>query len=122
MDFTVVTPAVFMYVDSACEEALTCEKFGAKYEDWIALQSGTVGSVFFIVDLDEIPELRNTIGIDQTPWFTNNYNGIFEYSGPVADHDWFSFMQNIRTVNKKPAKVDAEIAETFDGTIKRNAK
>lgn len=52
--------------------------------------------MFFIVDLDEAPEIRKEVGITETPWFTNNYDGERAHSGTLDSlGGWVEFKAEI---------------------------
>jgi len=85
LQFTKATPGVFMYIDSVCKEDKSCERYGDTWDSWIKLQESLIGTVFFIVDLDEAPKIREVVGVTETPWFTNNSLGAVAHSGTIED-------------------------------------
>jgi len=94
----------------------------AMYDDWLHLQSTTIGSAFFKINVDNVPEVADKEGVTVAPYFVHYYNDEKLYSGDTSEIGWAEFSARVRNTNKD-ASADAELAgEDFDGSITRSSE
>lgn len=92
------------------------------YDDWLNLQRTTIGSAFFRVNIDNVPEVADREGVTTAPHFVHKYNDETLYSGDTSEIGWAEFSARVRNTNKD-AGADAEHAgEDFDGSITHSSE
>lgn len=106
--FADFTPSVFWFVDDDCLADGTCDADSELGFKWRELQKDVLGTAFYHVNIDDLPQVAVLEDVTYAPYFKNIYGSETVYAGD-ADN-WIDFRAIVIQTNKLPNELEKEAA------------
>ena len=83
------------------------------------MQRNIIGTIFYKLNIDDVPEINNMYPIEGANSFLAFYDGETEWNGKVNEGGWYDFEATIAQLNKE---VGEDAAEDEDWTRSAESK
>jgi len=109
LSFSNYSPSVFWLIDDECSEAGgACSHTSPRYEQWKDLQRNIIGTIFYKLNIDDVPEIDNMYENGGANSFLAFYDGETEWDSAVPENEWYDFEAVLAKLNKEVADDAAE--------------
>ena len=104
LSFSNYSPSVFWLIDDDCtEEGGACSHLSQRYEQWKDLQRNIIGTIFYKLNIDDVPEINNMYPNGGANSFLAFYDGETEWDSAVPEGEWYEFEAVLSRLNKEVA-------------------
>lgn len=112
--FAEYSPSVFWIQNNECRaEGNSCNNLSDRNQQWKELQRKAIGTIFYKVNVDEVPEVYDFQMTDGTPSFLATYAGKNFFKGKIGPNGWVDFEAEVTKMNKE---VNDDVAADDDWT------
>ena len=109
LSFSNYSPSVFWLIDDDCSEAGgACSHTSPRYEQWKDLQRNIIGTIFYKLNIDDVPEIDNMYANGGANSYLAFYDGETEWDSAVPEGEWYEFEATLARLNKEVADDAAE--------------
>ena len=104
LSFSNYSPSVFWLIDDECTEAGgACSHTSPRYDQWKDLQRNIIGTIFYKLNIDDVPEIDNMYANGGANSYLAFYNGETEWDSAVPEGEWYEFEAVLARLNKDVA-------------------